>query len=207
MSEQSRSPHSSLAAGAFGRRAFGALAGAAAVTAAVGPAAAQSQGSGAQGSGGSATGAGRAGTAGGQPFADLIQDHRQVAQMLKQLASATDPQTRQQQVKQLKTMLTAHAVAEENALYPALQTIADDEDEAESAYREHARMKVQLFEVEMAAATGKDWDDKVKTLTKTITEHVEEEESKIFPRMQQQLESAQLQQVEQQVRTNKQMVG
>lgn len=196
MSEQNR----------FDRRAFGALAGAlagaAAVTLATGTAAAQTQGS-----GGSAMGASRATSAGGQPFAELIQDHRQIARMLKELASTTESGQRQQQVKQLKTMLTAHAVAEENALYPALQTIADSEEEAQEAYEEHALMKVHLFEVEMAAMTGEDWEGKVKQLTSTISEHVEEDESEIFPRMQQQLESAQMQMLEQQLQTNRRMVG
>ncbi len=190
----------------FDRRAFGtlagSLAGALAATAVAGPALAQTQGS-----GGAATGPSRATAAGGQPFADLIQDHRQISQMLQKMATLTDSQERQRDVKQLKTLLTAHAVAEENALYPALQTIADSEEEAQEAYEEHALMKVHLFEVEMAAMTGEDWEGKVKQLTRTITEHVEEEESEIFPRMQKQLEASQLQMIEQQVQMNKQMVG
>lgn len=190
----------------YDRRAFGTLAGAAVAVAAVAPALAQTQGS-----GGGAMGASRSATgttaAGGQPFADLMQDHKQIAQMLQQLAGTNDKQAREQQVKQLKTMLTAHAVAEENALYPALQTIADQKGEAEDAYKEHAQMKVQLFQVEMAAMTGENWADRVKTLTKTITSHMEEEETEIFPRMQKQLESAQMQMLEQQLMMNKRMVG
>lgn len=87
------------------------------------------------------------------------------------------------------------------------QPFADQKGEAEDAYKKHAQMKVQLFQVEMAAMTGENWAERVKTLTRTITNHVEEEETEIFPRMQKQLEAAQMQMLERQLMMNKRMVG
>src|SRR4051812_36896287 len=52
------------------------------------------------------------------PFAGLIEDHRQVGGLLAKLESA-DPQETTALLEQLKRELTAHSVAEENAVYPA----------------------------------------------------------------------------------------
>jgi hypothetical protein len=50
----------------------------------------------------------------GDAFQILIDDHRQVDQMLQQIGSTEDTQKRMMLVRQLADALTRHAVAEEN---------------------------------------------------------------------------------------------
>lgn len=185
------------------RRTFGTLSAAAAVAAVAGTAGTAR----AQTTGGTATPGGATG-GGAIAFEDLIQEHRQISDHLSGMASAQDSQQRMRMVQELKTMLTKHAVAEENALYPALQVLAGAESEAEEMYRQHAHMKVDLYELEMAAAQegGGDYAQRLQELTETITSHVEEEEGEIFPSMQDALEQAQLQRVEEQLAENENLV-
>jgi hemerythrin superfamily protein len=84
---------------------------------------------------------------------------------------------------QLKRMLTAHALAEEDVIYPMLH---DDLQRAESAgrlYREHADMKMRLFELEHNAKDDASWIEDLRTLRRVVEEHTREEEQEEFPKL------------------------
>ena len=84
-------------------------------------------------------------------FTQLFGD---VLALLDRLAETDNTATirRAAMLFQVKRMLTAHALAEEDIIYPMLHDDAHCAEEAKKLYREHADIKVRLFELEHKAS-------------------------------------------------------
>ncbi len=93
-------------------------------------------------------------------------------------------------LKKLAYQLTAHSVAEENVIYPAL-AMNGMTSESDKLYLDQAHAKVGNAEIDMDAMTGADpatLIDKIKTLQTAVLKHAkEDEEADIFPKLQQKL--------------------
>ena len=123
--------------------------------------------------------------AGTDPFDALAQDHRKVLALIDHI-EATDPAARARRsmmLFQLKRMLTAHALAEEDIIYPMLRDDAEREEMASRLYREHAEVKVRLFELEHRAKDDPNWIAELRGLRALIAEHARQEEESEFPRL------------------------
>lgn len=112
-------------------------------------------------------------------FRVLIQQHRELDELLAELADADDAETRAEIYPRMKARLLSHAKAEEATLYPALAEAGEDE-ESEHAEREHKEIEAAL-----QALDALDWDDDgfedaVAELVQCVEHHVEEEESDLF---------------------------
>jgi hemerythrin superfamily protein len=123
--------------------------------------------------------------AGTDPFDALAQDHRKVLALLDRLAETDNAATmrRAAMLFQVKRMLTAHALAEEDIVYPMLHDDAHRAEEARKLYREHADIKVRLFELEHKAKDDRSWVEDIRALRRVIAEHAREEEETEFPRL------------------------
>jgi iron-sulfur cluster repair protein YtfE (RIC family) len=82
---------------------------------------------------------------------------------------------------QLKRSLTAHALAEEDGVYPLLRTKAEHEERACELYAEHADIKTALFEIEAALNSDGTWRERVDGLRTLIAGHAAKEEGEEFP--------------------------
>jgi hemerythrin superfamily protein len=122
---------------------------------------------------------------GTDPFDALAQDHRKVLALLDRLAETVNAATmrRAAMLFQVKRMLTAHALAEEDIIYPMLHDDAHRAEEAKKLYREHADIKVRLFELEHKAKDDPSWIDDIRALRRIISEHAREEEETEFPKL------------------------
>jgi hemerythrin superfamily protein len=122
---------------------------------------------------------------GTDPFDALAQDHRKVLALMERI-EATDNSAivrRAAMLFQLKRMLTAHALAEEDIVYPMLLKDAKRPEEAKELYREHADMKVRLFELEHKAKDDRSWLEDIRALHRFVREHAREEEESEFPKL------------------------
>ncbi len=121
------------------------------------------------------------------PFDLLIQDHREISTCLDRMENTPPDSTakRAMQFLQLKRKLAKHAMAEEDVLYPMVKTQAQDQPPSEHMYQEHADMKVALFELENMLKSRQDWSQRVRSLRQLVQNHVQEEESQVFPRLRQ----------------------
>jgi hemerythrin superfamily protein len=63
-------------------------------------------------------------------------------------------------------------------------------DEAKKLYREHADVKVRLFELEHKAKSDPTWIDDLRALHRMIQQHAEEEEQIEFPQLRAALDEA-----------------
>jgi hemerythrin superfamily protein len=139
------------------------------------------------------TAAGRT-RAGGDPFAQLIDDHRKILSILDEMvASPSDSKLRRGRLfLALKRRLAKHAMAEEDVVYPIVRNDAANPNQRKHLYDEHAEMKILLYEIESAVMEGRNWSAAVAPLRELIRRHVDEEEKTIFPELRRQLSESAL---------------
>jgi len=127
---------------------------------------------------------------GHDPFEALAQDHRRVLAMLDRLeATGADGAVRRASLfLMVKRALTAHALAEEDVIYPMLRDQANREEESRKLYEDHAELKVLLFELEQMPKDDPQWIEKVRTLRRRIEEHARMEEETEFPKLRETLD-------------------
>ncbi|AEG93257.1 hemerythrin domain-containing protein [Ramlibacter tataouinensis] len=96
-------------------------------------------------------------------------------------------------IRAIGYQLTAHSVAEENVIYPAL-AMAGMTSESDKLYLDQAHAKVMNAQMEMATRAnreGKDWMAPAKSLQAAVLKHAkEDEEGNIYPKLQQKLDAA-----------------
>ena len=129
-----------------------------------------------------ACGAARA-RAGHDPFESLIEDHQRFRALLARMQKATATVQRAQLLLRLKRGLAAHAMAEEDIVYPMLQDEAGAKPDPTHLYAEHAALKVLLFRLEKRVLQGEDWTEEVGALSALLNDHARHEEEVDFPRL------------------------
>lgn len=123
--------------------------------------------------------------AGGDPFDALARDHRTILSLLDEMSRTTDDAvlTRTQLLLRLKRRLAAHALAEEDVVYPMLHDRAQETEDARHLYGEHAEMKMHLFALEQMPKDDPRWLDRARRLKALIAGHVRREEEVDFPKL------------------------
>ncbi len=98
---------------------------------------------------------------------------------VKGAASATERRAAQ---KRLGLILTAHSIAEEAVIYPAM-ALGDQKGHATEMYAEQSAAKVQMAALDDLDPMSQDYLDKLAHLEGAIAHHVHEEEGDYFPRL------------------------
>jgi hemerythrin superfamily protein len=130
--------------------------------------------------------------AGTDPFEALAQDHQKALALFDRIEATEDSAIarRNSMLLQLKRMLTAHALAEEDIVYPMLHDDAHRREQAKKLYREHAEVKVRLFELEHKAKDDPTWIEDLRALHRMVRDHAQEEETIEFPKLRAALDEA-----------------
>jgi hemerythrin superfamily protein len=115
-------------------------------------------------------------------FTLLTEDHRKVEGLFAQFQQTSDPNV----ALEICQELTVHAVLEEELVYPMLATKVDV-GLAQEAREEHRQAKELISRIESGVGNGDDVSDLVQQLEEAVQHHVEEEETEVFPTMQQKL--------------------
>jgi hemerythrin superfamily protein len=126
--------------------------------------------------------------ASGGTWFDMVKDHHaMIGATLDKILATSDGQARERAYlqKQLGYLLTAHSVAEENVLYPALARMgmvaASDQ-----LYIEQAHAKVGNSDLEVSPKGDSSWLTKVSGMRTAILHHAkDEEEGDLFPKLMQ----------------------
>ncbi|GAA2870059.1 hemerythrin domain-containing protein [Streptosporangium fragile] len=126
----------------------------------------------------------------------LTTDHREVEQLFEQLEALRgtgDEERRQQLTEKVITELVKHAIAEEAYLYPATRKFVPGGDAlADRELSEHAEAEQLMKELEGTGADDPRFDQLLSQLTSTIRQHIQEEESTLFPQLEQHADSEEL---------------
>ena len=123
--------------------------------------------------------------AGGDPLASLLDDHRTIMHHLDAMVESADSEVfnRTQHLLRLKRSLAAHAMAEEDIVYPALRDRPETADGATHLYEEHAEMKVLLYKLERTPKRDEQWHLHATELSTLIERHIRQEEDVDFPKL------------------------
>jgi hemerythrin superfamily protein len=128
----------------------------------------------------------------------LMKDHRLVSGMIRalELTPRVNGIVRKSLFNQIRHSLLVHSQAEEEVFYPAVRNlrIGQSESLVSEANREHGRIRDLLNEIDGLDPISDEFDTKVADLKSTIQHHVEEEEGTIFPLVERQWTSEQLEQ-------------
>jgi hemerythrin superfamily protein len=129
--------------------------------------------------------------AGRDPFEALADDHTMILSLLNRMESSPNNAVfdRTQLLLRLKRRLAAHALAEEDVVYPLLHDRAREVDDTMHLYSEHAEMKMHLFTLEQMPKNDPRWRGTVAELKNLIAEHVKQEEEVDFPKLRAVLDS------------------
>src|SRR5687768_6837740 len=114
------------------------------------------------------------------PIEMLMQDHREVEQLFARYQQSQDPAL----VEKICTELTVHAAAEEKVMYPVLGAdVSGGKGMRQHAEKEHQEVKDAIFEIERLGYGDPGVDQFMQTIMSGVAEHVQEEESEVFPKM------------------------
>lgn len=111
-----------------------------------------------------------------------LQHHRKIESCFELAAHGATAQERTAAAKQLATVLTGHANAEEVVLYPAM-TEHGEKAHATMAYEEQAMTKVQMARLEKLDPMSQEWLDKLEHIRGAVLHHIYEEEGTWFPEL------------------------
>ncbi len=114
----------------------------------------------------------------------LRNDHKEVEKLFKRFEKAGDEahEERSRLGKEIVVELTRHAMAEEQAFYPAVrEAVPDTKDTVLESLEEHHIVKVSLNELEAMDPRDERFVPKMTVLMELVRHHVEEEENELFP--------------------------
>jgi hemerythrin superfamily protein len=124
------------------------------------------------------------GAAAGDWADTLAAEHRAVLALFDKLERTEDGQTwmRAHLLTKIRNALGKHAIAEENAVYPALRE-ANDAHDADALNAEHGYIKTYLYELDNMPKSSPDWIERVRAFRELLEEHIRMEEDEVFPRL------------------------
>ena len=116
----------------------------------------------------------------------LIRDHDEMKQYFREIEAATDARSRRDAADKLTAEVTRHSVAEEMYLYPAARKVLPDGDAlVDEELEEHAEAEKLLKQWEKMDGDDPEFMPTFEQLRSELLHHIdEEEEPKLFPRLQ-----------------------
>lgn len=134
----------------------------------------------------------------------LVNDHRTIKNLLSRLVDSRSREDRMQCLKELQGVLTVHNATEENLVYPALNKIGKKMFESLHLYYETATADITAFEIDTMLKEGGDDEKlqaKIEKFRDAVLDHIDDEESKAFPHLQEAADGTETQQLNQAVQT------
>lgn len=124
-------------------------------------------------------------------FEQLMQEHRQVNDLIAEIKSNTNPDTdeRRDLLIKVKLLLIPHAKAEQKTLYARLNEEEQMQDQMKEAQEEHHDIETLLLEMENMDPSSEEWMKQLGRLEESINHHVTEEETEIFAKAKDLLEA------------------
>jgi hemerythrin superfamily protein len=117
-------------------------------------------------------------------FETLVKEHHKAAEQMARLAQQS-PASRQQAWPILRRQLLSHDRAEELEIYAALEGYDGARDILEHHGLEAAELEGAINELDAIDYESEQWTSKLRDIVALFDDHVRDEETEYFPRMQQ----------------------
>lgn len=124
----------------------------------------------------------------------LESQHREVEDLFEEIEDTEDLEAKADLFEQLADKLAIHAAIEEHHFYPAVKEKRTEDILLESL-QEHLAVKRVLADLLENDVENETFDAQLTVLKETVSHHVEEEESDLFPKVRKILSKAQLEAV------------
>jgi iron-sulfur cluster repair protein YtfE (RIC family) len=126
----------------------------------------------------------------------LKEDHDKVDKLFQKV-KATDDREHAKLFEQIKEELDIHTHIEETIFYPVLIKEGDEELKSITmeGIEEHRQAKMFLRELASLKDDSEKFEPKLKVLMEDIEHHVQEEEGEMFPLIEEQFDSATLEEL------------
>lgn len=135
----------------------------------------------------------------------LKEDHQKVKELLESATETDDKSEQKRLFKEIKTELDTHARIEESIFYPAVEEHEELEDMVLESLEEHRQVKTMLRELSRVTAGSGKFKAKLKVLKDDVEHHaIEEEEGKLFPKVQKAFNSQELEELGEELEAAKQ---
>ncbi|MER6840203.1 hemerythrin domain-containing protein [Streptomyces platensis] len=144
---------------------------------------------------------------GGNIIDELTTDHREVEDLFGQIeASPSGQEERKHLIDEVTIELVRHSVAEEQYLYPAVREhVANGDAMADKELKDHSEVEKILKKLEGCSADDPQMDQLFLTLKESVTRHVQDEESNLFPQLRTACSAQTLDTLGEKIRTAKKM--
>ena len=116
----------------------------------------------------------------------LREDHRKVQGLFEQFEESSDG--KKQICEQAIVELETHAALEEEIFYPAAKKQVDDKELIDEAQEEHHVVKLIIAELKKMSASDERFEAKFKVMSESVKHHIQEEESELFPMVEDKLD-------------------
>jgi hypothetical protein len=115
----------------------------------------------------------------------LKADHQEVAAMFDEYEDLEESGEKEVLAENICAALTVHAKIEEEIFYPAAREVleAEDVELLNEADVEHASVKDLVSQIEASDAEDGHFDATVSVLGEYVKHHVQEEETELFPKL------------------------
>lgn len=130
-------------------------------------------------------------------MADVIEllehDHREVEEMFAQFERASDAKDKEALRDKIIIELVRHAEAEEQAVYPTIRKVIDNGDQiVEHEIDEHSQAERIMKELDRMKSDDPQFGVLMQQLMAAIKQHVQEEESEVFPQFRDKVDASEL---------------
>ena len=109
----------------------------------------------------------------------LRHDHDKVEKLFKEVEGTGDSAAKQRLAERIYQELTIHTKIEEEIFYPAAREY--ESQLVNHSLKEHQEAKEMIAELKKMSVSDAGFDEKMGALAEAVSEHIEDEEGKMFP--------------------------
>jgi iron-sulfur cluster repair protein YtfE (RIC family) len=114
----------------------------------------------------------------------LKEDHEKVKQLFETAEETENLKEKRKIFDKIQTELETHARIEETVFYPAMEKHEELKEMVLESIEEHKQIKTLLKEIDNLTADSEKFEPKLKVLMENVEHHAEEEEEgKMFPKI------------------------
>ncbi len=128
------------------------------------------------------------------PFDILLQQHRELEELLERLASEQDAEELASGQESLARLLRLHSRLEERCIQPLL-TRVEGRARAREEAEDHLTLRELMEELQELTPRGADWQARLFTLSDQVVAHVQATEHGVLPRLSASLDSDELEEL------------
>ena len=111
----------------------------------------------------------------------LREDHQKLKELFNQFGNTTNKSEKRNIVTAALTALEVHATLEEELIYPAWKEHVDKQGLTDEALAEHHVVHLLINELKEINPEDQRYNAKFTLLSEHVTNHIKEEEGKMFP--------------------------